>query len=203
MRSYGVPYGQVQRQRAPGSCWTECMLWRTVAKLLESLRYFWRGSLENRPDRPRVLWRTVDSGPRFSGEPPDSRTHRPVPDRIQRPGQARNAPVLGRSTGRILEQDMVQRDGNATNSSVRIPQDRPPNTSPSSLRQQPLRPKVDDRRPVRPPSGSEMNPKRTLIAAGRTLRAPSRLQPERPLIGSFHSMAHGPRGQGICLARTE
>ena len=94
MRSYGVPYGHNRRQRAPGSCWIECMLWRTAAKLLKTLLFFWRGSLENRPDRPRVLWRTVDSGPRFSGEPPDSRAHRPVPDRIQRPGRAETRPFL-------------------------------------------------------------------------------------------------------------
>ena len=117
----GLPWGSMsclfdafRGQTGSGDCWTEWMLWRTAAKLLESLLFFWRGSLENRPERPRVLWRTVDSGPRFSGEPSDSRTHRHVPDGIQRPARAATR-RFGSRTGRIFERDMVQRAANATN----------------------------------------------------------------------------------------
>ena len=66
-------FGDFRGQTRSCDCWTEWMLWRTAAKLLESLLFFWRGSLGNRPERPRVLWRTVDSAPRFSGEPSRSR----------------------------------------------------------------------------------------------------------------------------------
>ena len=65
-------------------CWTECILWRTAAKLLESLRYFRRGSLENRRSRPAVLWRTV----RFP-----EMSARPRRTSASQPGC--NAPVFG------------------------------------------------------------------------------------------------------------
>ena len=136
----------------PLYCWTECILWRTAAKLLESLMFSWRGSLENRPDRPKVLWRTVDSGQRFSGEPPDSPRHRPVPGGIRPPGRAATRPVL-------VPNPSHSRPGHgpaspeydescAPDSSRSLPK-----TLPSSLRQRPLKPKLDARRPIRRPCG--------------------------------------------------
>ena len=136
-----------------------------------------QGSLENRPIPPR---------------------HRPVPGRIRPPGRA--APARSWSpTGRILDRDMAgpspeRNEFFAPDSSRSLQK-----TSPSSLRQQPFRPKVEGRRPVRPPFGSEMSPKQTPIAAGQNLRAPSVF--DRNGRSSAHSTDGArPGGEGICLA---
>ena len=178
------PIGLNRRQQAPGSCWTECMLWRTAAKLLESLLFFQRGSLENRPERPRVLWRTVDSGPRFSGEPSDSRTHRPVPGGIQRPGRDATRPfsVANRSqsraghgpgepgTQRIRRSGFLEttvEDCAVVASAMTLEaESRRSETDPPAFRT------ADE--PEADPRPSRSDPSRAV-----------RLRPERPLIGSF------------------
>ena len=184
-----------RRLWTPPYCWTECMLWRTAVKLLESLRYFWSGSLENRPDRPRVLWRTVDSGPRFSGEPSDSRTRRPVPGGIRPPGRAATRPVLvadrahsrpghGRAepgTHRILRSGILEMAA----------EDLAIVASATTLEAESRRSEAD------PPAfrigdEPEADPRRSRSGPSRT----ARLRPQRPLIGSLQrSRTAGRRGQ--------
>ena len=66
--AFSTTYRDIGRLRTPNCCLTESLLWRTVAKVLESRDLFSGGSLENRPGRAALLWRTAESGQKFSGE---------------------------------------------------------------------------------------------------------------------------------------
>ena len=158
-----------------------------------------------------VLWGTVQIGPGFSGEPSiqsrGSLENRPFPDTSARPGQnsasrpGRNSPVSGRQpaafasttwpgetgTQRILRSgflEMTVEDFAVVASAMTLEaESRRSETGPPAFR-------VGD------------DPRRTPIAAGRSLRAPSVFN--RNGRSSAHSTDGArPGGEGICLTRAE
>ena len=105
-----------------------------------------QGSLENRRSGPAVLWRTVRF-PDTSARPrrnPTSRPSRNAPDLGRQPGAFSTATRPGEpATQRILRSGFIEI----------IAEDFAIVASATTI-------EAEGRRPVRPPSGSEMNPKR-------------------------------------------
>ena len=147
-----------------------------------------QGSLENRRFGPAVLWRTV----RF----PDTSAR---PGRNTAPQPGRNAPVFGREPGAFSSKTLSSEPG--TQRSLRsgflkmAAKDFSIVASAMTLEAESRRSETDPLA-FRTVDEPDADPHRSRSDPSR----PGRLQPERPLIGSFHrSRTAG--GEAICLAR--